>query len=197
MQNKIVCRMLVAVLFVSLYSGVLHANDLDRLFNQVEKLKIERHGYVLGKKLTRKQIKIASANPVEATAEDTFKFKDKNLFVVAQKKTDRILVLYEQFEAEDQKKIQGLVGDLYMNFDDPTVLAHDKVVYWAYDDNGKITTQSFDSAKKDKKKLNILATIKFISDIKIMEKIEESVTGQAYYIISSDPILKFFNDQKI
>jgi len=196
MQNKIVYTILTSVLLISLYFVAFHANDFDKLFNQVKKLKIERHGYVLGKKLTRKQIKIAAANPVEATAEDTFKFKDKNLFVVAQKKTDRILVIYEQFEAADQKKIQGLVGDLYMNFDDPTVLAHDKVVYWAYDDNGKITSQSFDRAKKDKKKLNILATIKFISDIKIMEKIEESAKGQAYYIISSDPILKFFNDPK-
>jgi len=70
---------------------------------------------------------------------DTFKFKDENLYVVAQKTTNRVLVIYEQIKAASQKKIQDLVGDLYMNFDDPTVLAHDKVVYWAYTKKGKIT----------------------------------------------------------
>lgn len=196
MRNKIVHRILVLTLFLGLYSGAAYANDLDRLFKQVQKLKIERHGYVLGKKLNKEQIKIAAANPVEANADDTFKFKNNTLFVVAQKKTNRVLVMYEQFEGATQKKIQGLVGDLYMNFDDPTVLAHDKVVYWAYAEKGKITSQAFEAARKDKKKLTILATVKLISDIKIMEASEKSSKGQAYYIISSDPILKFFNDQK-
>ena len=188
MQKKMIYR--TCMILLLLFSGLAHANDLDRLFDQVEKLKIKRHGYVLGAVLNQEQIKTAAANPVDAASKDTFKFKDKNLFIVAQKTTNRVLVIYEQFKDASQQKIQDLIGDLYMNFDDPTVLAHDKVVYWAYTKKGIITSREFDTARQDKKKLNILATVKFISDINIMEKIKEPSTGQVYYIISSDPILK-------
>jgi len=194
MQKKIICRIFIVV--VLLFPGLARADDLNNLFAKVEKLKIERHGYVLGAALNKGQMKVAAANSVDASSKDTFKFKDKNIFVVAEKTSNRVLVIYEQFKDASQQKIQGLVGDLYMNFDDPTVLAHDKVVYWAYTKKGKVTTQEFDTARQNKKKLDILATVKFISDINIMEKIKESepATGQVYYIISSDPILKFFKD---
>ena len=194
MQKNMICRISIAILL--LFSGLAHANDLNRLFGQVEKLKIERYGYVLGAALNQEQMKTAASNPVDATSPDTFKFKDKNLFVVAQRTINRVLVIYELFETASQKKIQDLIGDLYMNFDDPTVLAHDKVVYWAYTKKGKITSKEFEAARQDKKKLNILATVKFISDINIMEKVKEPSKGQVYYIISSDPILKLFGDQK-
>ncbi|MBT4201270.1 hypothetical protein [Desulfobacula sp.] len=194
MQKKIVCSIFVILLF--LFSGPAHTNDLEALFQQVEKLKIERNGYVLGTILTRDQIKTATSNRVDSDSPNTYKFKDKNLFVVAQKKSNRVLVIYEQVFDASQQKIQDLIGDLYMNFDDPTVLAHDKAVYWAYTKKGKITSKQFDAARQDNKKLNILATVKFISDINIMEKIKEPATGQIYYIISSEPILKFFRNQK-
>jgi len=141
-------------------------------------------------------MKRAASNPVDATAPDTFKFKDKNLFVVAQKTTNRVLVIYEQSGAASQQQIQDLIGDLYMNFDDPTVMAHDKVVYWAYTKTGKMTSGEFDAAREEGKKPDILATVKFISEINIMEKAEEPSTGQAYYIISSDPILKRLSELK-
>ena len=190
MHKTIICRILTMMMIM--FTGLAHANDLNDLFSRVEKLNIERAGYVLGAILNQVQMKTAVADPVDASTKDTFKFKDKNLFVVADKTSNRVLVMYEQFEAASQQKIQDLVGDLYMNFDDPTVLAHDKVVYWAYTKNGKISSKEFDSARQDKKKLDILATVKFISDINIMEKIKDPAPGQAYYIISSDPLLKFF-----
>ena len=192
MQKKMIYRICVVV--VLLFPGLVQANDLSSLFEQVEKLKIERHGYILGAALNQGQMETAAANPVDAASPDTFKFKDKNLYVVAQKTSHRVLVIYEQLEAASQQKIQNLVGDLYMNFDDPTVLAHDKVVYWAYTKKGKISSKEFDTARQDKKKLDILATVKFISDINIMETVKEPATGQVYYIISSDPILKLFKD---
>jgi hypothetical protein len=36
--------------------------------------------------------------------------------------------------------------------------------------------------------------VKFNSEIKIMDKNEAQAVGDAYYIISSDPLLKFFQD---
>ncbi len=184
----------LAVLF---FTGLGHTQDLNNLFKQVEHLKLERQGYVLGAKLSEAQLKTAETNPEEATAEETFKFKDNTLHIVAQKGSNRIVVIYEQFQNADQKRVQQVVGDLYISFEDPTVLAHDKIVYWAWTKKGKISTQAFDAAKKDKKKLDILATIKYISEVKIMDKKEASLTGDAYYIISSDPILKFFADKNL
>lgn len=195
MQKKIICK--IAIVLLLLFSGLVHANDLNTLFNQVEDLKIGRYGYVLGAALNQEQAKTAASNPVDASSLDTFKFKDKNLYVVALKTSNRVLIIYELFEAASQQKIQNLVGDLYMAFDDPTVLAHDKVIYWAYTKKGKISLKEFDTARQDKKKLDILATVKFISDINIMEKAKEPSKGQVYYIISSDVVLKFFKDQKI
>jgi len=175
-----------------LLSGLAHANGLNTLFDQVEKLRIERQGYVLGAILNQEQMKTAAANSVDAASNDTFKFKDDNVHVVAQKTSNRVLVIYEIFEDATQQKIQDLIGDLYMNFDEPTILAHDKVVYWAYGEKKKITAAEFDTARQNKKIPGIIATIKFISDINIMEKVKDVATGQAYYIISSDPLLEFF-----
>lgn len=183
------------MMLIPLFTGIALANDLTNLFQQVERLKIQRQGYILGAILNPEQIKTAASNRVDESAKDTYKFRDKNLFVVADKTSNRVLILYEQFKDLSQKKIQDLIGDLYMGFDDPTVLAHDKRVYWAYTKKGKITSKELDAAKQDKKNLDILAKIKFISDINIMEKTKENTTGQVSYIISSDPILKFFKNQ--
>jgi hypothetical protein len=192
-QAKIKPTCIWFILLICLWSGPGHAADLEDLFVQVEQLNIKRQGYVLGAALNPGQLATAAANPIDATTEDTFKFKDGTLYIVAQQTTNRVLVMYEQFSDLPQKKIQDLVGDLYMGFDDPTVLAHDRVVYWAWAEQGKISSQAFDRAQKDKKTLAVLATVKCISDIKIMENSEDPALGQVYYIISSDPILKFFS----
>jgi hypothetical protein len=198
MTEKKMTHCIPLILLICLLSGRLYANDLALLFERVEKLNVQRQGYVLGAALNPEQRKIAFANPMDAAAPDTVKFKDKNLVVVVQKSTHRVLVLYEEFEALTQPEIQDLIGDLYLQFDDPTVLAHDQVVYWAYAEKGKITAKEFDSARQDKKNLKILATVKCISDINIMEKGKDKdlSSGHVYYIISSDPILRLFKDKK-
>jgi len=195
MQKKIIY--IISMMLIFLFTGIALANDLKQLFQQVEKLKIERQGYVLGTILNPVQIKIAAFNRVDESTKDTYKFKDKNLFVVADKTSNRVLIIYEQFKDLSKKKIQDLIGDLYMSFDEPTVLAHDKRIYWAYTKKGKITSKELDAAKQNKKKLDILAKIKFISDINIMEKTKENATGQVSYIISSDPVLNLFKNQKL
>ncbi len=178
-----------------LVPGLALSADLNRLFKQVEKLKLQRQGYVLGGKLNKAQLATAKANPITATTPDTFKFKDNNLFVVAHSSSNRVLVLYEQIEEAGLQNIKNLVGDLYMTFDDPTVMAHDKIIYWAWAKKGKISTQEFDTAKEKKKKLDILATVKCVSDIPIMEAPKDLSKGNVYYIISSDPVLNYFTGQ--
>ncbi len=185
----------IACLSIFFFAGTGIAADLNKLFNQVEKLNLERQGYVLGAKLDKDQLKIAKANPEKAAAPDTFKFRDKNLFIVAHNGSNRIVLIYELVKDADQKQVKDLVGDLYINFEEPTVMAHDKIIYWAWAKKGKISSKEFDQAKEDKKnkkKLDILATVKCVSDIKIMEKPKEASTGDVYYVITSDSILTYF-----
>lgn len=189
MRHLVVSVLAFFSLFV--FSSLVTANDLDQLFKQVETLKLERQGYVLGAKLNKEQLTIATANPEKAAAQDTFKFRDEHLFVVAHSFSNRVILMYEQFEDVDRQKIQGLVGDLYIAFDDPTVMSHDKNIYWAWSEKGKISSEQFYTAKKEKKKLNILATVKCISDIEIMANKKDMTTGDVYYVIASDAILTF------
>ncbi len=193
-MQKVVTKKFLFVFLLTTFLFPLngYATDLASLFKDVEQLNLKRGGYILGAKLTKEQIEIAKANPIKAEIKDTLKFQDKNLFIVVQATTNRVIVIYEKFEDASQKIAQNVVGDLYMEFDEPTVLAHDKIVYWAYEKEGKISNTQFDKAKDDNKKLGILATVKFSSDMKIMEEKEASLKGYIYYIISSDPILKYF-----
>jgi len=190
MKNNRICSLLVIFLMTFLFSKSVPADDLDNLFNQVEKLNLVRHGYVLGAALTREQMKKAVAGKVDAASKGTFKFRDRNVFVVVRQTTQRIVVIYERLEDATRPQIQDLIGGLYLSFGDPTVMAHDKVVYWAYDEKGKILSEKYDTAKKNMKKIGILATVKCISDIPIMGNQKESSRSQVYYIISSEPILK-------
>ena len=184
----------LAALLISAPS--VFAADIDRISRQVARLKIERSGYTLGKALTGGQLAIARKNPVESTVPGTFKFQDRNLFIVAQEKNNRVLIMYERFEKATQQKAQNVIGDLYMTFEEPTVLAHEQVVYWAYSKKGKISSKAFDTAKKEKEKIEIMATVKYISDVKLMSKAKGTAEGLVYYIISSDPLLQFFRDKK-
>lgn len=188
----------VFLLVVTVCSTAVFAADLDKVSRQVARLNLERSGYVLGAALNPDQQKIALANPLEASVPGTYKFRDHNLFIVAQEDTHRVIVIYERFEDASKQKAQDLIGDLYVSFEEPTVSAHEKVVYWAWSKKGKISSKAFDTAKDEKKILDILATVKCISDIKIMgePKADEPVRGLVYYIISSDPMLQFFKDKQ-
>ncbi len=173
----------------------VHAGELEDLFASVEALGIERNGYVLCKALTPEQHDLAKKNYQEANSEKVYKFQDQNLNIVADKTTNRVLVVFEQFEQVGQVQVQNLVGELFMAYEEPTISAHDRVVYWAWGKKGKFTADQFNLAKEEEKALDILATVKMSSDIKIMDKSDSEAKGNAYYIISSDPLLKFFQDE--
>ena len=117
----------------------------------LEKLNIRRNDYTLGKVLTDKQKQTAQDNAEEKASPGTYKFKDNNLYIVADKATDRVLILYERYEPVSRKKIRELVGALFFDFGDPTVMAHDKTIYWAFDQKGKISEEQYREAKAIKK----------------------------------------------
>lgn len=187
--------MAAIVMFVGT-AGTSGADELDDLFDRVEKLKIRRHNYTLGKKLTEKQKQTARDNSEDKASAGTYKFKDGNLYIVAAIDTDRVLILYERYEPVSGKKIRELVGSLFFDFGDPTVMAHDKIIYWVYDEKGKISEEQYQEAKETKKPLKTLATVKLDSSHKIMDKSDPGKDSNVYYIISSEPLLRLLNRSK-
>ena len=98
------------------------ADEFTDLFTRVENLNVQRHDYILGKVLTDKQKKTAQRNALEAASPGTYKFNDNDLYVVADQVSDRVLVIYERYEPASREKIRELVGALFFDLGDPTVL---------------------------------------------------------------------------
>jgi hypothetical protein len=171
------------------------ADEFTDLYTRVEKLNIRRNDYTLGKVLTAKQKQTARRNAQEKAAPGTYKFKDDDLYVVADKATDRVIILYERYELASGKKIRELVGTLFFDFGDPTVMAHDKTIYWAFDEKGRISEEQYRQAKANREPLKTLATVKLDSSRKIMDDSDPEEDGRVYYIVSSEPILKLINSR--
>ncbi|CAB1063783.1 hypothetical protein D1BOALGB6SA_8567 [Olavius sp. associated proteobacterium Delta 1] len=185
----------LAVLFLFVAACSSQTDDTSGLFDRVAKLEIQRNDYTLGKRLTDKQKETAHRNAVEAASPGTYKFKDNDLYVVIDKATDRILIIYEHYASVTRGKIRELVGDLFFVFGEPTVFAHDKTIYWAYDADGKISEKKYKEAKDQKKVPNFLATVKLNSSHKIMDSTDPVKDGDVYYIISSEPLLKLMEQR--
>ncbi len=166
------------------------ADELADLCSEVEKLNISRDEYTLCKVLTEEQKKKATRNPVTNPSPGTYKFKDENLFVVAHESSDRVLIIYEQYDPASRKKVRDLTGALFLDFGEPTVMAHKKIVYWAYGKKGKISKDEYKREKKKGKLTPILATVKLSSSEPILKKDAGVGDGSVYYVISSEPVLK-------
>jgi hypothetical protein len=166
------------------------ADAFADLYARVEKLNIRRNDYTLGKVLTDKQKKTARRYAQEKAGPGTYKFKDADLYVVADKATDRVIILYEQYDPASGNKIRELVGTLFFDFGDPTVMAHDKIIYWAFNEKGKISEDQYRRTKAGRKPLIVLATVKLESSRKVIDSSDAQEKGSVYYVISSEPILK-------
>ena len=181
---------LVAILLLFVLACSSQTDEFTDLFVRVAKMKMNRNDYTLGETLTDKQKDTAQRNAVDAASSGTYKFKDEDLFIVADKATDRVLILYEQYDPATQDKVRELVGNLFFDFGDPTVMAHDKTIYWAFDENGKISEEQYRDAKEKGEPLKTLATVKLDSSHKIMGDNRDVRNGSVYYIVSSEPLLK-------
>lgn len=176
------------------------SGKVSDIYNQVESLEIGWRGYVLGGKLNGYQMERAGKNKVPSATHgssdigepmgNTYKFKDKELTIVVDSTTDRVVIIFETVERASQQKVQDMIGSLIISFKDPTLSAHDKIVYWAYGRGEKYSAAQFEEAKEIQEPLPIIATVKLQSEVPIMEKGQEKSSGRVYYIISSEPLLK-------
>lgn len=182
----------------------------DTLLADVIGLKLGMNGFILGKILNAEQLKIARQHPVQGAYEGTYKFRNNDLVIVVDQKTDRILAMYRQEKDVDLMHVKSLVAQLMNRFEAPTVMAHEKIIYWAFNKFGSVSEEDFNRAKKvgQTSELAIIGTVKLNSDIEISPVVPQpadSATkeeppnqkGTVYYIISSDPLIKAFVDKKL
>jgi len=198
-QLTVLALVVWSVMMVSL---TVEAETADTLLADVVSLKLGMNGYLIGAQLDAAGKEIAAKHPVEGAYEGTYKFRDNDLYVVVDRRTDRILALYKQKKDVGKEDLKAMVVELMSRFNAPTTMAHDKILYWAFNKYGPVTEEDFNRAKKVKQTtgLDIIATVKLSSEMKISPDPEEGedaaekteTTGSVYFIITSDPLVKQF-----
>ena len=170
---------------------------------QVSKLAIGYDDFIIGRKLTGEQKKLAAQSISEKTIKGTYKFQHDDFFVIADLKSDIVLGLLKEIQNAGKDDVKKIIGELMMKYSEPTLMAHDKLVYWAYDEDGKISEQQFESSKKTGGK-EALVTVKFSSSkpifremMKATDKAEDS-SADISVIIHSNPLsVLYLAQQKI
>lgn len=172
---------------------------------QVASLNLGIGEYRIATILTEDQKARAAENLVSKSYAGTYKFKEKDFFVIVDNKTDMVLALYKRRENVEKEIMKAMVGELMDAFAEPTTMAHDQMIYWVYNKDGKISSEVFNVAKKngETENLGTIASVKFSSSVTIApdkkEEIEQKEgkekmvpTSTIYYIITSDPLVKVF-----
>ena len=175
--------------------------EIKRVAKETAGLELGFNNYHLGSVLTEAQKKVSETNAVEKALHGTYKFKDNDVYVVASDEDDTILGIYKEYPNISMEELKGVVGGLMFEFGEPTVMAHNKLIYWSYDKNGKITQDEFEFARQSGGAQS-LATVKLSSSesigVPVAPENKEAQGEQndssisAYVIITSDPLSKLF-----
>jgi len=196
------CAVLSLILAVSLFSSVsmLQAGQEGTDFKELEKkaasLQLGFEDYFIAHRLTGEQKEKALNHLLAKSYPGTYTFTDNGVHVLVSKKDDTIIALYLKNEKADKTQLKQMIADLMMQFGDPTSEAHDQIIYWAYNEKGKITEDEYAELKKGGE-LRIVATVKFKSKLTLSEALgEESGQNSIHCIISSPRLLERFYDQQ-
>ena len=196
---------LLLILFVMFSTTTAQAEDsataMRRIGAEVALLELGFGPYVLGQALSEEQLKFSRDHLVEDSIPGTFKFQDGDIYVVVKADDNMVLGVYKQFKNVARPKVKEVVGDLMMRFDEPTTMAHGKMIYWAYGKNGKVSEDAFEASKKIGDS-DIIATVKFNSTEPVFpgsagmgntqQAPEDGTDADIYVIITSDPLSKIF-----
>jgi len=178
------------IFLVIVFAHATVAGTIHDLADDVVRLRLGLDGYVVGALLDQTQSSWAQENLVADPYPGTYKFQDGDVFVVADNNTDMVLAIYRQFDSLSAKKLQDLVSDLMLEFGEPTTMAHDKIIYWAFGKKGRITEDTYLDSKKSGN-LEVMATVKLNSTEKFqVVTLGDQQTAEAYLLISSEPILR-------
>lgn len=200
---KYVYLLLISILITLTPASQLFAEDgnsaMKRLGAEIATLRLGFGDYLLGQKLTEQQKYTAKKNAIEKTIKGSYKFQDNGTFVIASSKDDMVIGIYKENTTATQQDMKNMVGELMMQFEEPTKMAHDKLLYWAFGKDGLISQDHFDIAKSADSE--ILATVKFSSDqpIRPSDPAKKGVEGKVsndaasiYVIITSDKLSNIF-----
>jgi hypothetical protein len=205
--------LILVILFTVVFSvgpnaGATNNSSTSDLINAVTALKLGFRGYIIGTILTQDQVTFAKNNLEENAYEGTYKFRDNDIYVVADNSSNMILALYQRQEKIDRNQMKQVISMLMTEFHEPTTMAHDKLVYWAYSKDGKISDTTYLDAKHTGK-LDVIATVKLNSTVGIFpdkttgspeesseSKVEEQSLADIYILISSPPLLESFLKQR-
>jgi len=198
---------LLAIAFISSNTAAKASSPATGLATTVKNLKLGFGNYLIGSILTSEQVAAAQSNLQEKAYEGTYKFKDNDIFIVAEKSSNMVLAVYQSQDNVDKEQMKKIIAMLMTNFGEPTTMAHDKLVYWAYQKEGKIPEDAYNDSKKTGT-LDVVATVKMNSTIEIFRDIstteatdtqetavKEPVAGSVYTLISSQPLLESFLQQ--
>lgn len=197
------------------------ASGVDTLFSQVQNLKVSLGGYTIGQPLSDAQWKIAQQNEEAAQVPGTFKFKDGDIHVVADAQNHRVLVVYQAYNNSHRAALKETIGRLMGELDEPTTMTHGKIIYWFYNQAGKMskidldqhkegikTPQTLQAALSEEPKATKTApilSIKLSSDIDILPgadphqpkpaEVSDEEAANFYVIAASEAILKQYVTQ--
>jgi hypothetical protein len=192
--------LLLLVLAVMPAQGLANQRT-GNLAAKIASYRLGLNDYIIGTRLTPAQKETAASNMAEDSYEGTYKFHDNDLFVVASREDDTVLAIYQRNDEADMAEAKQMISGLMGMFAEPTTMAHDKLIYWAYTEQGKVPEELYNQSRDEGKNLDILATVKFSSSFEITaddpdtdktEDPDSAETGSIYFIITSDPLVRQF-----
>ncbi len=191
-------------LFLTLFLITLPLFASSTLFEKIEKLDVGMGEYKLAKKLNTTQKNSAKKNPLKTNSDKTYQFKDGDIYVTVDMKSDRAIVLYKIFKDQNATELKRVLGGTVLTYGEPTVMSHGNIVYWVYGDDGSLVTKDDYEQWRDKQlksddenasahgvnysNLEKLYTIK-LSSTKMFESADKFDDAKAYLIISSEKLL--------
>lgn len=187
-----IAPVLVLMLLITLQSANASAGTKD-LAAKIATLELGMNGYTIGTKLSAEKKNFSSTHLLNDAYAGTYKFSDGDLSVVVAQKDDTVLALYQRNEDAGRDQVKKMVSGLMGQYGVPTAMAHEKLIYWAYNEKGKIAEDEYNKSREKAEKLDVLATVKFNSAFSITnESPEEELKGAIYFIISSDRLTAEF-----
>jgi len=205
-------RLLSKILIVSTIGATILSANTSSLFDKIASMKKGTDGYIIGAVLTKEQQEKATTNMIKSNNPKVVKFLDgKNLLIAINSSNNRVLAINKRYSKIDQKTVKGMIGTMIHDFDEPTAMAHDKMIYWIFDEKGQKLSEDDLKAWKDKisgkptegmalaeavnikKKdvnFNPFVSVKLQSDQPMMSKVEDPKPANAYLMISSDKLIK-------
>jgi len=199
MRNILVAICCLGLSLFTFSSDVCAAKIKDiskhKLVGKVVKLDLGFGKYTLMKKMSAEQLKVAKRNKVKSNIPGTIKFRDGNIGAVYDVDSGLILAVFQEANDIEKKQTQQIINDMMLTYGSPTTMAHNKIVYWAFNTTGLISGKEHQASKANAD-VSIIATVKLSSKLDIMGKAQQDdQKNKIYIIITSPPVIKDYLDR--